>query len=123
MHICRTTVSIIFYLNSLYMHISSNENITVFKHSSSSFCSSLLGIRALKKTNIFSSLNPKWHSHPSQTLLLLLMSQPSPISHLLLLLNYTPPTILCGKLKLYHTFEVMTFIVILMAQSSFHPKK
>jgi hypothetical protein len=37
MHICRTTVSIILYLNPLYIHILSNENTTVFKHSSLKF--------------------------------------------------------------------------------------
>ena len=39
------------------MHILSNENTTVFKHSSLKFLSSFHGIRAPKKTNVTTPLN------------------------------------------------------------------
>ena len=71
--------------------------------------------------------DPQWPLHPLQPqiilLILLLLSHPSPIFHLLLASNSTPPTILYGKLKPCPTLEVKLFLATLMAQSQPHLKK
>ena len=71
--------------------------------------------------------DPQWPPHPLQPqiilLILLLLSHPSPIFHLLLASNSTPPTSLYGKLRPYPTLEVKLFLATLMAQSQLYLKK